>query len=182
VLFCDLRGFTSFASTVEADVVMDVLKEFHTTVGELVRSFQATVGFFAGDGLMVFFNDPLPRPDPGADAARMAVELRDGATTLASDWARRGYALGLGIGVDVGEATLGQMGFEGRFDYSAIGNVVNMAARLCGEAESGQILVSARLLESVASIVEAEAVGDVALKGYAQPVPVWNIKALRQAP
>jgi adenylate cyclase len=181
VLFCDLRGFTSFASSVEPEVVTDVLREFHAAVGNLVRRFEATVGFFAGDGLMVFFNDPLPRPDPGAYAVRMAVELRDAVAELASDWRRRGYDLGLGIGVDVGEATLGEMGFEGRFDYSAIGTVVNMAARLCAEAKDGQILVSQPELGSANAVADVETIGDVPLKGYPDPVSVWNVKCLRKS-
>jgi class 3 adenylate cyclase/CheY-like chemotaxis protein len=179
VLFCDLRGFTSFASRVEPDVVMDVLNEFHAVVGRLVRKFEATVGFFAGDGLMVFFNDPVPRPDAGVHAARMALELRDGVAALAAGWRHQGHDLGLGIGVDVGQATLGEMGFEGRFDYGAIGNVVNLAARLCAEAKDGQILISERELQSVAERADAEAIGSVELKGYAEPVPVWNVTSLR---
>jgi class 3 adenylate cyclase/CheY-like chemotaxis protein len=178
VLFCDLRGFTSFASMVDPEAMMNVLREFHAAVGELVRKFEATVGFFAGDGLMVFFNDPVARPDAGVHAARMAVELRDRVTILAADWRSRGYDLGIGIGVDVGEANLGEVGFEGRFDYTAIGDVVNMAARLCDEAKDGQILVSERELESVGSALDATLVGELELKGYTEPVPVWNVEAL----
>ncbi|MBA3652562.1 MAG: response regulator [Actinobacteria bacterium] len=181
VLFCDLRGFTAFATRVEPDEVMSVLNEFHAAVGELVRRFDATVGWFAGDGLMVFFNDPVPRPEPAVPAVQMAAELRDSVAALGLEWHLRGYDLGLGIGIDVGDATLGQMGFEGRFDYSAIGNVVNLAARLCAEAKDGQILISERTHSSVQAFTDVEPVGELQLKGFANLIPVWDVTDLRES-
>jgi adenylate cyclase len=181
VVFCDLRGFTSFARSAEPEDVMSVLAQFHEAVGGLVREADATVGFFSGDGLMVFFNDPLPCEDPAGRAVRMALALRGRVDRLAETWRKRGHELGFGVGIAQGYATLGRIGFEGRFDYAAIGTVTNLAARLCGEAESGQILVSRRVYAAVEERVEAEAVGELALKGLLRPVPAYNVVGLREA-
>ena len=174
-LFCDLRGFTAFAETAEPEEVLGVLREYHGMVGELVVAHGGTVEHFAGDGLMVFFNDPAPRPEHRSDAIHAALAMRDGFATLAERWHRSGYDLGLGIGIAVGYATLGRIGFEGRYDYGAVGNVVILASRLSEAAAAGQILVSARLFAAVEDQFEAEEVDPLALKGFSRPTPVHNI-------
>ena len=179
VLFCDLRGFTAFAETTDPEEVMAVLGEFHQAVGALIHRFQATVGFFAGDGLMVCFNDPLPCPDPAERAVRLAVAMRDTMAGLSGDWGRRGHDIGFGVGVTYGYATLGQIGFEGRYDYGVIGSVVNLAARLCDQARSGQILISRRAHVAVEGLVEVEDLGGLTLKGFHAPVPAYNVVAVR---
>ena len=180
VLFCDLRGFTTFAETAEPEEVMAVLREYHDALGGLVFEFEGTVGHFAGDGLMVFFNDPLPCPDPAARAVRLACAMRERMTELAAAWRKRGHELGFGVGISLGYATLGTIGFEGRFDYGAIGTVVNLAARLCDEAVSGQVLVSQRVHAAVEDFVIAEDVPDLTLKGFRQPVSAMNVVGLRE--
>ncbi len=174
-LFCDLRGFTAFAETAEPEEVLGVLREYHGMVGELVVAHGGTVEHFAGDGLMVFFNDPAPRPEHRSDAIQAALAMRDRFATLAERWHRSGYDLGLGIGIAVGYATLGRIGFEGRYDYGAVGNVVILASRLSEAAAAGQILVSARLFAAVEDQFEAEEVDPLALKGFSRPTPVHNI-------
>ena len=180
VLFCDLRGFTAFAETVEPEDVMAVIGEYHAAIGSLVSESNATVGFFSGDGLMVFFNDPIPCDDPAERAVRLAVNMRGRMTTLCSTWRRRGYDVGFGIGVTFGYATLGEIGFEGRSDYGVIGSVVNLAARLCDQAANGQILVSAPAHRAVEDLVEAEELGPMTLKGFSSPVPAFNVVGLRE--
>jgi len=175
VVFCDLRGYTSFAETGEPEEVWAVLREFHAAVGPLVTRFEGTLDHFSGDGLMVYFNDPLPCPDPAERAVRMAVEMRSAVSALMSGWRRRGFDLGFGIGVAQGYATLGRIGFEERVDYTAIGTVTNLAARLCGEARDGQILLSKRVATAVEAAVTLEEIGNLALKGLSQAVAVYNV-------
>jgi adenylate cyclase len=175
VVFCDLRGYTAFAEIGEPEEVWGVLREFHAAVGPLVTRFEGTLDHFSGDGLMVYFNDPLPCPDPAERAVRMAVEMRAAVGELMSGWRRRGFDLGFGIGVAQGYATLGRIGFEERVDYTAIGTVTNLAARLCGEARDGQILLSKRVAAAVEGAVTLEGIGNLALKGLSQAVAVYNI-------
>jgi len=179
VVFCDLRNFTPFAETSEPEEVMSVLREYHTALGQLIHEFQGTLERFTGDGLMVFFNDPVPCDDPTGRAVRMAVSMRSKVQELAAMWFRRGHDLTLGVGIAQGYATLGRIGFEGRFDYAAIGSVTNMAARLCGDARPWQILASQRVSAAVEELVVCEPVGTVELKGFSHPVRVFDITQLR---
>ncbi|OGK95353.1 MAG: guanylate cyclase [Candidatus Rokubacteria bacterium RIFCSPHIGHO2_12_FULL_73_22] len=180
VVFLDLRGFTAFAETAEPEEVMGVLREYHAEMGALILEHEGTLERFTGDGMMIFFNDPTPVSDPSARAVRMAVAMRDRvASRLVGKWRRRGYQLDLGVGIAQGYATIGAIGFEGRWDYGAIGTVTNLAARLCGEAMPGQILVSARVAGDVEALVEAEAVGPLTLKGFARPVPAFTLVRLK---
>ena len=178
-VFCDLRGFTSFSETAEPEDIMAVLAEYHGAVGPLIRKYEGTLDRFTGDGMMVFFNDPMPCPDAPERAARLAIEMRDAVAALAPGWKRRGHVLGVGIGMAQGYATLGRIGFEDRFDYTAIGAVINLAARLCADAGDGQILTSGRLAASVGETVEVDQLGDRALRGMSRPIAVVNLRALR---
>jgi class 3 adenylate cyclase len=179
VVFLDLRGFTRFAETSEPEEVMAVLRDYHAAMGRLIQAYEGTLERFTGDGLMVFFNDPVVVPNPTERAVRMALAMRDAAEALGRHWQRRGIELGLGMGIAQGYATIGTIGFEDRVDYGAIGTVTNLAARLCAEARAGQILVSQRVLCDTEDLVVAEPVGELALKGFANPVPVTAIKCLR---
>ena len=182
VVFCDLRGFTAFAEAAEPEEVMRLLHAYHATIGPLVFANEGTLERFTGDGLMVFFNDPVPCPDPAARAVRMAVAMRDAVAALLAEWRRRGYALGFGTGIAMGDATVGRIGFEGRFDYAAIGTVTNLSARLCQEARDGQILVSEPVHAEVESLVEAKNVGPLPLRGFARPIVVFDVLGLRPQP
>ena len=175
VVFCDLRGFTAFSETAEPEEVMAVLGEFHTELGQLIFEFGGTLERFAGDALMMFFNDPFPCPDPPLQAVRMALAMQERVAELRVGWSKRGHDLALGIGVAVGYATLGRIGFEGRFDYGAVGSVVNLAARLCGEALGGQILLADRAFAAVEGTVAAEPLGPLTLKGFHRPVQAYVV-------
>jgi adenylate cyclase len=179
VVFCDLRGFTAFAETTEPEEVMGVLREYHTALGELIFRFEGTLERFTGDGLMVFFNDPVPCPEPAAQAVRMALAMRLRAGELTETWRKRGHHLDFGVGIAQGYATLGKIGFEGRFDYAAIGTVTNLAARLCGEANGGQILISQRVYAAVEALALAEPVGELSLKGFVKPVPAFSLHEIK---
>lgn len=180
VLFCDLRGYTNFADAVEPEELMGVLSEFHETVGRLVQRFEATVGALAGDGVEVFFNDPIEISDPALRAVKMACALRVEMAELIPRWQKRGYELDFGVGIALGYATCGEIGFEGRSDYAAIGTVTNLASRLCDEAAGGQILIAQRLFAEVEDEVEAEPTGEYTLKGFSRPVPAFNVVAVRE--
>ena len=181
VVFCDLRGFTTFAETVEPEDVMMVLRQFHAALGDIVHRFEGTLERFTGDGMMVFFNDPVPCPDGPERAVRMAVAMRNRVGQLAEEWRRLGHDLHFGVGVAQGHATLGRVGFEGRFDYAAIGSVTNLAARLCAEAAPDQILVSQRAYTAAEDIVTAEPVGELTLRGFSRPIQAYNILGLDSA-
>jgi adenylate cyclase len=180
VVFCDLRGFTAFSETAEPEEVMGVLREYHAALGTLIFRFEGTLERFAGDGIMVFFNDPLPCPDPAAQAVRMAVAMRQQMGELTEKWRKRGHQLDFGVGIAQGYATLGMIGFEGRVDYGAIGPVTNLASRLCDEARGGQILISQRVFVAVEEPVEAEPAGELCLKGFHKPVPTFNVVRLKE--
>jgi class 3 adenylate cyclase/CheY-like chemotaxis protein len=181
VVFLDLRGFTAFAETAEPEEVMGVLREYHAAMGELILAHEGTLERFTGDGMMIFFNDPVPVPDPQERAARMALAMRARVEELARGWRKRGWELAFGVGLAQGYATIGAIGFEGRWDYGAIGTVTNLAARLCGEALPGQILVSRRLYGTLEDLVDAEPVGELSLKGFSRPVSTYNVTALKRA-
>jgi class 3 adenylate cyclase len=175
VVFCDLRGYTAFTETAEPEEVLDFLREYHGALGPLVSQFEGTLDQFSGDGIMVFFNDPVPCADPAERAIKMAVAMREAAGTLIAAWRRRGRMLGFGAGIAQGYATLGQIGFADRSGYTAIGTVCNLAARLCAEAKDGQILVGQRVAVAVEETVPLEEVGELTLKGLTQPVVAYNV-------
>ena len=179
VVFLDLRGFTAFAESAEPEEVMTALAEFHAAMGRRVLEFQGTLERFTGDGLMVFFNDPLPIQQPARRAVEMAFAMQEDALKLAAQWKRRGYDLGLGIGIAQGYATVGAIGFEGRIDYGAIGTVTNLASRLCDLAEPGNILVSERVHEEVGERVLVDDLGEVQLHGFKRPVRAFRLLDLR---
>ena len=178
VVFCDLRGFTSFAETAEPEEVMKVVREYHETLGKLIHKHEATLERFTGDGLMVWFNDPLPCPDPSLKAVRMAVEMRDSVAGLLQRWRKLGHELGFGVGIAQGYATLGRIGFEGRFDYAAIGTVVNLAARLCSEAADGQVLIDRKVNAAVEATATTEQAGQLTLKGLHRSVATFNVTSV----
>jgi adenylate cyclase len=177
VLFADLRGWTDFSSATEPEEVMTVVGSYHAAMGELILKYEATVGWFAGDGLMVWFNDPIPCDDPAARAVRMAVEMRNAMSELTAAWRKRGHELDFSLGVALGYATIGRIGFEGRYDYGAVGSVLNLASRLCDAAEPGQIVVSQRVLAEVEEIVKAEPLGALTLKGFGKPLEAFAVTA-----
>jgi len=175
-LFCDLRGFTSFAETAEPEDIMTLLGEYHRALGPLIRKYEGTLDRFTGDGMLVFFNDPLPCADAPERAAQLALEMRAAMAALVPSWAKRGHKLGFGIGMAQGYATLGRIGFEDRFDYTAIGAVINLAARLCAEATDGQILTSGRLAAAVETLADVEDLGERQLRGMSRPVAIANLR------
>jgi len=175
VLFCDMRGFTAFSETTEPEDVMAVLREYHDALGPLIHRYEGTVHQFTGDGVVVYFNDPVPCPDPALRAVRLAVGMREAVARLARSWALRGHEIGFGVGIAQGYATLGQIGFEGRFDYSPIGTVINVGFRLCAEAKDGQILVTQRVAAAIDKVAELQQLGDIALKGLSRPIAVLNV-------
>jgi adenylate cyclase len=181
MFFADLRGWTNFVDAVEPEELMRVLDEFHGTIGGLVGRFDATVGFIEGDGVQLFFNDPIEVPDAALRAVRLGCALREEMTEVTALWRKRGYDLDFGAGITLGYATCGEVGFEGRSDYAAIGAVTNLASRLADEATAGQILISQRLYAEVEDDVEVEPAGEFTLKGFQRPVPALNVVALREA-
>jgi adenylate cyclase len=182
VVFCDLRGFTSFAETSEPEEIMNTLREYHAAVGAIIHKFQGTIERFAGDGLMAMLNDPVPIPEPCAQAVRMAAEMRAAVGTLSTKWRKHGFELGFGVGIAHGYATLGRIGFEGRFDYAAIGSVTNLAARLCAEAKDGQILIDNKVCAAVEDIAELEPLEALMLKGFTRPIRASNVRAVSAQP
>jgi len=176
-LFCDLRGFTGFTESADAEDVMALLRDYHAAIGELVIRYSGTLERYAGDGVMVVFNDPVPIENPALQAVLMALELRNALGALTQTWSRLGHEIGFGIGIAHGFATLGTIGYEGRFDYAAIGTVSNVASRLCDEAKPGQILISARVLMKVENAVKVEPVGEFELKGIRRPLAAYNVVA-----
>jgi adenylate cyclase len=181
MLFADLRGWTNFVDAVEPEELMRVLGEFHATIGRLVSRFDATVGFVEGDGVQLFFNDPIQIPDAPMRAVSLACALRAEVALLTPQWRKRGHDLDLGVGVALGYATCGQVGFEARSDYAAIGAVTNLASRLADTARGGQILISQRLYAEVEGKVDVEDVGELRLAGFQRPVPAHNVVGLRSA-
>jgi class 3 adenylate cyclase len=181
VVYLDLRGFTAFAESAEPEEVMDILHEYHAAMGKLILEYEATLEHFAGDGLLIFFNDPVPVEDAPARAIRMALAMREAVKELSVKWRKLGHDLDFGVGIAQGYATIGAIGFEGRWEYGAIGSVPNLAARLCGEAKPGEILVPQRLLGKVEDLVEAESAGELTLKGFHRPVTAYRVLSLKGA-
>jgi adenylate cyclase len=180
VVFGDLRGFTGFAETAEPEEVIAVLRDYHTNLGPLVHKYAGTLERFLGDGFLILFNDPLPCADPSIQAVKMAIEMRDRFAMLAAEWRNRGHDLGFSMGISHGFATLGRIGFEGRFEYSAVGNVVNLAARLCAQAGSGQILTDPMVRNAVQTLAEIEPAGEFLPKGFSRRVQAFNVVGLRE--
>jgi len=180
-LFCDLRGFTGFSESSDPEDVMALLREYHAAIGEIINRYGGTLERYAGDGVMVIFNDPIPVDNPALQAVLMAVDMRAAIGALIEKWRKLGHDIGFGIGIAHGFATLGTIGFEGRFDYAAIGTVSNVASRLCDEAKSGQILISPRVLMAVEKDITVEPVGDFALKGIRRPLTAYNVLASKAA-
>ena len=179
VVFCDLRNFTEFSSIVEPEEAMKVLREYYKVIGVLLKHYEATIEHFAGDGLMAFFNDPLPCPDPEGRAVRMAMTMQRDVEILIEGWRKRGIKLGFGIGISSGYATLGRIGSEEEFHYAAIGTVSNLASRLCDKAQSGQVLIAESVYAKIEDLAEVKRIGDVSLKGFLKPVPVLEVLALK---
>ena len=174
-LFCDLRGFTGFSESSDPEDVMALLREYHAAIGQIINKYGGTLERYAGDGVMVVFNDPIPVDNPALQAVLMAIDMRAAIEELIEKWHKLGHDIGFGIGIAHGFATLGTIGFEGRFDYAAIGTVSNVASRLCDEAKPGQILISPRVLVAVDKDITVEPVGDFALKGIRRPMAAYNV-------
>ncbi len=183
VVFCDLRNFTEFSAMAEPEEQLRVLREFHNVIGSLIFRFEATLEHLAGDGAMSFFNDPVECPDPAMRAVEMATAMRDEVGVLIKDWEKQGFELGFGVGIALGFATLGQVGFEGQFHYMAIGPVANLASRLCDKAKDGQILITQRVHAELEDRVEVDSLGELEFKGLQKAVPVYQVlSALRTSP
>jgi adenylate cyclase len=180
VVFCDLRGFTAFTETSEPEEVMAVLHDYHEGMGELIFRYEGTLDRFAGDGIMIIFNDPIPCADHTERAVRLALEMRERVEVLAEQWRRKGHTLGFGVGIAAGYATLGQIGFEQRREYTAIGSVINLASRLCDEARPGQIIIGQRAFGAIEQVVDAQPIGELNLKGFAKPVAAYEILGWRE--
>jgi len=180
-LFCDMRGFTAFSETAAPEELLDVLRAYHELLGRLIPAHSGTLEHFAGDGVMVFFNDPVETPQHELQAVRLALEAREGFAELAAEWRKRGIQLGIGIGIEAGYATLGRIGFEGRYDYGVVGPVTSLASRLSTHAEAGQILVGQRVFGAVEEYIEASPFGELDLKGFGRPVPAYVVHRLRPA-
>jgi class 3 adenylate cyclase len=181
VVYLDLRGFTAFAEVAEPEEVMGVLHEFHQVVGKMVGEYEGTLEHFTGDGITILFNDPLPIPNPAERAVRMALAIRDRVDRMVADWTKRGHDLALGIGIAQGYATIGAIGFEGRWDYSAIGTVTNLAARLCGEAAGNEILIGQRVFAGVDALVDVAPQESLTLKGFRRPVACYRMRGLKSS-
>jgi class 3 adenylate cyclase len=177
-VFLDLRGFTAFTDRADPDEVLELLRAYHATLGRTVDDSGGTLEHFAGDGVMIFFNDPLPVERPAERAVRMALELQQAFLPISLAWQRLGHEVGLGIGIAQGDATLGVIGFEQRWEYAAIGNVPNLSARLCGAAHAGEIIIDAQTEQAIAHMAETEPVGPLTLRGFLQPVPAFRLKSL----
>jgi class 3 adenylate cyclase/PAS domain-containing protein len=180
VVYVDLRGFTGFTETAEPEEVMSVLRQYHSELGRIITEHDGTIEHFAGDGMMVLFNAPMPIEDHELRAVHMALVMRDSLTVLSAGWRKRGHALGFGVGIAGGYATIGTIGFEQRLDYGAIGPATNLAARLCGEAKDRQVLIAPRIMAKIEGHIEVEALGEFTLKGFHRPIPAYNVLALRQ--
>jgi class 3 adenylate cyclase len=178
-VFLDLRGFTAFTDRADPDEVMQLLREYHATLGRIVDEYGGTLEHFAGDGVMIFFSDPMPVDRPAERAVRMALALQAAFTPIAEAWAKLGHDVGLGVGIAQGEATLGVIGFEQRWEYAAIGNVPNLAARLCGTAHAGEIILDAQTEHDLSSIADTEPIGPLTLRGFQQPVAAFRLKSIR---
>lgn len=179
VVYLDLRGFTAFAESAEPEEVMGILHEYHAAMGRLIEEYQGTLEHFAGDGMMIFFNDPLPVENAPERAVRMTLAMRERVKELTVKWRKLGHDLDFGVGISQGFATVGAIGFEGRWEYGAIGSVPNLAARLCGEAKPGEILISQRVAASVDEMIEIEPMGELTLKGFHRAVPVYRVLGFR---
>jgi adenylate cyclase len=179
VLLCDLRGFSAFSELAEPEEVMQIMREYHVSLGKLVDKYEGTVERFTGDGLLVVFNDPVPCPEPCLQAAHVAIEMRDEVARLSQKWSRLGHELGFGIGIAYGYATLGTIGYQGRLQYSVTGKVANLAARLCADAGHGQVLVDINVRSAIEAHAEIEYVGEKTLRGFARPIKTFNVLSLK---
>ena len=180
IVFADLRGFTAFSEAASPEDVFAVIREYHAEIGRLAGKYDGTIEHFAGDGVMLIFNDPAPLPDPALSAVSMAAELRDSLVRLSQQWKKLGYRLGCGLGIAQGHATIGTIGFPGRQDYGTIGVVCNLAARLCSKAEAGEILISQRVFGRLEGRIHAEPKGELVVKGFHEPVPAYNVISVKE--